>query len=125
MYLEDNQLIEDAQDLDIVMPVYNLLYFSKNFKKTSGSFWNYYPDIPNSSYLGNNEREGVFYSTRNSESFDYKTKLVGQLLPDGNNAELENVKIIVTLKNLSNLIFNLDFLMNNTDIEFILKWSQN
>ena len=34
----NNQLIEDAQDLDIVTPMYNLLYYSKNFRKTTGSF---------------------------------------------------------------------------------------
>ena len=44
----NNQLIEDALDLDIVMPMNNLLYYSKNFRKTTGSFWNYYPDMPKS-----------------------------------------------------------------------------
>ena len=34
----NNQLIEDAQDLDIVMPMYNLLYYSKIFRKTTVSF---------------------------------------------------------------------------------------
>ena len=34
--------------------MYNLLYYSKNFRKTAGSFWNYYPDMPNSGY--NNEK---------------------------------------------------------------------
>ena len=34
----NNQLIEDAQYLDIVMPIYKLLYYSKNFRKTTGSF---------------------------------------------------------------------------------------
>ena len=34
----NNQLIEDAQDIDIVMPMYYLLYYSKNFRKTTGSF---------------------------------------------------------------------------------------
>ena len=34
----NNQLIEDAQDLDIVTPMYNLLYYSKSFRKTTGSF---------------------------------------------------------------------------------------
>ena len=33
----NNQLIEDAQDLDIVNPMYNLLNYSKNFRKTTGS----------------------------------------------------------------------------------------
>ena len=50
----NNQLIEDAQDLDTVMPMLNLLYSSKNFRKTTGSFWNYYPDKPNSGYNNNN-----------------------------------------------------------------------
>ena len=104
--------------------MFNLLYSSKNFRKLTGSFWNYYPDKPNSSYLGVNERTRVFYLIRNSKSFDYKTKLVGQL-PNDDNAKLENIKIIVPLKNLSNFIFSLDFLMINTEIELILKWSQN
>ena len=106
------------------MPMFNLLYSSKNFRKTTGSFWNYYPDKPNSSYLGNNERSRVFYSMRNSGSFDYQTKLVG-VLPDGDNPELTDTKIIIPLKNLSNFIFSLNFLIINTEIELILKWSPN
>ena len=35
----NSQLIEDAQDLDIAMTMYDLLYYSKNFRKTTGSFW--------------------------------------------------------------------------------------
>ena len=106
------------------MPMFNLLYSSKNFRKTTGSFWNYYPDKPNSSYLGNNERSRVFYSMRNSGSFDYQTKLVG-VLPDGDNPELTDTKIIIPLKNLSNFIFSLNFLIINTEIELILKCSPN
>ena len=33
----NNELIEDAEDLDIVMPMYNLLEYSKNYRKTIGS----------------------------------------------------------------------------------------
>ena len=36
--------IENAEDLDIVMPMYNLLEYSKNYKKTTGGLWNYYRD---------------------------------------------------------------------------------
>ena len=57
----NNQLIEDAQDLDIVMPMFNLLYCSKIFRKTTGSFWNYYPDKPSSEYNIEN-RDRIFYS---------------------------------------------------------------
>ena len=102
----NSQLIEDAQDLDIVIPMYNLLYYSKNFRKTTGSFWNYYPDMPNYAYVGDNERTRIFYPISGSESFDYKTKIIGKL-PDDEN-ELEDVKIFVPLKNLSNFMFNLD-----------------
>ena len=106
------------------MPVFNLLYCSKNFRKTTGSFWNYYPDDQSTYYVGNDERTKTFYTMKNSESFDYKTKLVGNL-PAGNNPELEDIKIVVPLKNLSRFIFNLNFSMINTEIELILKWSQN
>ena len=40
----NGELIEDADDLDIVMPMYNLLEYSKNYRKTIGSFYNYYRD---------------------------------------------------------------------------------
>ena len=34
----NGELIEDADDLDIVMPMYNLSEYSKNYRKTIGSF---------------------------------------------------------------------------------------
>ena len=40
----NGELIEDADDLDIVMPMYNLLEYSKNYRKTIGSLYNYYRD---------------------------------------------------------------------------------
>ena len=42
-----NVLNDNAEDLDIVMPMYNLLEYSKNYRKTTGSLWNYYGDEPN------------------------------------------------------------------------------
>ena len=40
----NGELIEDADDLDIVMPMYSLLEYSKNYRKTIGSLYNYYRD---------------------------------------------------------------------------------
>ena len=40
----NNEFIEDADDLYIVMPMYNLLEYSKNYRKTIGSLYNYYID---------------------------------------------------------------------------------
>ena len=78
--------------------------------------------MPSSGY-NNDNRDRIFYSIKGSESFDYKTKLVGTL-PDGED-ELENIKIVVPLKNLINFMFNLKFLMINSEIELILKWTQD
>ena len=35
-------LIDNAEDLDIAMPMYNLIEYSKNHRKKTGSLWSYY-----------------------------------------------------------------------------------
>ena len=37
-----NTLIGNAEDLNIVMPMYNLFDYSDNYSMTSGSLWNYH-----------------------------------------------------------------------------------
>ena len=44
--------IDNSEDLDVVMPMHNLLEYSKNYRKTTGSLWNYYRDEPNSGING-------------------------------------------------------------------------
>ena len=39
--------IDNAQDTDVVMPMYNLIEYSDNYSKTSESLWQYYKDEPN------------------------------------------------------------------------------
>ena len=92
------------------MPMYNLLYYSKYFRKTIGSFWNYYPDMPKSGHDNNaNLRQRIICSIKDSESFNYKTKLVGNVdvvadaADNDVKTELEDIKIVVPLKNLSRL----------------------
>ena len=70
-------------------------------------------------------RTRIFYPIKDSESFNYKTKLVGNLPAGNNEAELEDKKIAVPLKSLCNFIFDLDISLINAEIELILKWSQN
>ena len=55
--------IDNAEDLDVVMPMYKLLEYSKNYKKTTGKLWSYYGE----------ERSNPLSS--NSESFKYKTSI--------------------------------------------------
>ena len=64
--------IDNAEDLDVVMPMYNLLEYSKNYKKTTGSLWNYYRDEPNSDKDDNE----IMNSIIDSKSFDYKANFM-------------------------------------------------
>ena len=80
------------------MPMYNLLEYSTNYKKATGSLWNYYRDEPTSPF------------SSNSESFKYKTSITGNTYNidnaeegyDANKVGKNETKIIILLKHLSN-----------------------
>ena len=76
----NNTLTDNAEDLDIVIPMYNLIEYSKNYRKTTGSLWNCYRDEPNSSLGGADNNTN--YSIKDSKSFDYKTSITGKLEDD-------------------------------------------
>ena len=78
--------IDNAQDIDIVMPMYNLIEYSDNYSKTSGSLWQYCRDDPNDNII-------------QSESFKSKIKITGKTPANGNTKDVE---ILVPLKYLSN-----------------------
>ena len=82
-------LIDSIEDLDIVMPRYNLLKYSKNYSEITVRFSNYYRDKPNSGIGGVNNY--VNYFIKDSKSFDCKTSITGKL--EGNNAE-KKVKLL-------------------------------
>ena len=60
--------IDNAEDLDVVIPMYNLIEYSKNYKKTTGSLWHYYRD------------ESSHPISSNSEPFKYETSITGILI---------------------------------------------
>ena len=111
--------IDNAEDLDVVMPMYNLLEYNKNYKKATGSLWNFYRDESNSSTDNNN----ITHSILNSKSFDYKANFIGSVT--NNNLTKNNVKIVIPLKHLSNFWRSLDILLINCKVESILTWSKN
>ena len=85
--------IDNAEDLDVVMPMYNLLEYRKIYRKTTGSLWNYYRDEPNSSTDNNN----IIHQILNSESFDYKASLMENDVTHDNLTK-NDVKIVIPLK---------------------------
>ena len=61
----NNTEIDNDKDIDIVMPMYNLIEYSDNYSKTSGTLWQYYKDDPNDNIA-------------DSESFKYKVNITGK-----------------------------------------------
>ena len=118
----NGELIENAEDLDIVMPMYNLIEYSKNFRKTNGSLHSYYRDEPKSE-----QDNGINYSMKNSTSFDYKAKIterVAAYVTDATALEAIEVKIIVPLKHLGNFWCELNMPLINCEVELKLKWNK-
>ena len=90
----NNTQIDNAEYIDIVMPMYNLIEYSDNYWKTSESLWQYSKEIP----AINNGAIGDFNGTNATDSFNFKTKITGQTSDDG----IIIVEIMVPLKYLSN-----------------------
>ena len=101
--------IHSAQDIDIVMPMYNLIEYSDNYSKTSGSLWQYYKDEPNDNLA-------------NSESFKSKVKITGNTPANLNTIVVE---IIVLLKYLTSFWKTLEMPLINCDVDLSLTWSKD
>ena len=92
----NNTHVDNTKDIDIVMPKYNLIEYSDNYSKTSGSLWQYCKDIP---AVNNNGDIVDFKGDNATDLFNIKAKITGQTDDDG---ERNNVEIMVSLKYLSN-----------------------
>ena len=114
----DNTQIDNAEYIDKVMPMYNLLEFSDNYSKTSGSLWQYFKDIPAVDDDGNIIN---FNGANNTDSFKFKNRLTGQTNDDG----IIHVQIMVPLKYLSSFWRTLEIPLINCEIELLLTCSRN
>ena len=115
----NNIKTDNAKYIDIVMPMYNLIEYSDNYSKTSGSLWQYCKDIP---AVNNNGDIVDFNGANATDSFNFKAKITGQTDDDG---EINNVEIMFPLKYLSNFWRTLEMPLINCEIELILDWSAN
>ena len=103
----NNTQVDNAKDIDIVMPMYNLIEYSHNYAKTTGSLWQYFRDEPND-------------DIEDSESFKSKIKITGKTHDDDNENDAE---IMVPLKCLSNFWRTLEMPLMNCEVNLILTWS--
>ena len=99
--------IDNAQDIDIVIPMYNLTEYNYNCSKTSGGLWQYYKDDPNDNMT-------------QSELFKSKIIITGKNPADGNTKDVE---ITLPLKYLSNFRKTLEILLFSCKANLILTWS--
>ena len=126
---------DNAEDLDIVMSMYNLLGYSQNYSMTSESLWNYYRD----------EIDDDNNNASNGKSFKCKARIIGktearparsgQPCPDqdGNQPPRPgqppipclNKEVTLPIKYLSNFWRSLDLALINCEVELDLKWSRN
>ena len=112
----NNTQVYSARDIDIVMLMYNLIEYSDNYSKTSGSLWQYCKEIP----AVNNDGDIVDFNGANAtDSFNFKTKITGQT---DNNGRIDNVEIMVPLKYLSNFWRTLEMPLINCEVNLILTW---
>ena len=104
-----NADIDTAQDIDIVMLIYNLTEYSNNYSKSFGSLWQHYKDDPNDDIT-------------QYESFKYTVKITGKTPNNGNTKDLE---IIVPLKYLSNFWRTLEMPLIDCEVNLILTWFED
>ena len=117
----NDEHVDTAGNLDIVMPMYNLIEYSDSYQDSSATLYQYKRDEPP-------EDDAVANLTaNNSNSFKYKIKLLGsipQLATDAAHVGRLNVKIVVPLKYLSNFFRSLEMPLTNCKIKLNLTWKK-
>ena len=115
--LESNdEYVDTAENLDIVMPMYNLIEYSDNYQDSSATLYQYKRDEPSANITND-------LTQNNSISFKYKAKLLGDpTVADG--IKRLNVKIVVPLKHLSNFFRSLEMPLIDCKIKLNLTWKK-
>ena len=110
------------------MSIYNLLEHSKNYRKTIGSFYNYYRDeLSDDPDNANHDNIKVV----NSNTFKYKNKINGNTYIVLNNADnyvavkegTQEIELAIPLKYLDNFWRALNMALISCEISLELKWS--
>ena len=126
----NGELIEDADDLDTVMSMYNLLQYSKSYRKTIGSLYNY-----NRDELSDDADDNNFDNIKvvNSNTFKCKNKITGNTYNvdadaqgnDVNKNGTQEVELAIPLKYLCNFWRALNIPLISRKVSLELKWDEN
>ena len=114
----NDEHVDTAENVDIVMPMYNLTEYSDNYQDSSATHYQYKRDEPPEANAIDN------LTANNSSSFKYKISLLGDRNVVGGIVRL-NVKVVVPLKYLSNFFRSLEMPLINCKIKLNLTWEKN
>ena len=118
----NDEHVKTAENLDIIMPMYNLNEYSDNYADTSEILYQFKRDESPMSDAGNL----LDVALDNSTSFKYKASLLGKATDaDGNDRSLKSTKIVVPLKYLFNFFRSLEIPLINCKIHLELNWNNN
>ena len=112
----NDEHVDTAENLDIVMPMYNLIEYSDNYQDSSATLYQYKRDEPPDDVAND-------LTTNRSSSFKYKVNLIGNAAVAGHLVRL-NVKVVVPLKYLSNFFRSLEMPLISCKIKFNLTWKK-
>ena len=113
----NDEHLDTAENLDIVIPMYDLIEYLDNYQDSSGTLYQYKRDEPPEGDPIPN------LAVANSSSFKYKVELLGDPVV-ANNIARRNVKVIVPLKYLSNFFRSLEMPLINCKIKLNLTWKK-
>ena len=112
----DDEHVDTAENLDIVMPMYNLIEYSDNYQDSSATLYQYKRD-ESPDNINNN------LATNTSSSFKYKVDLLGNPAVV-NNVARKDLKIVVPLNYLSNFFRSLEMPLIKCKIKLNLTWKK-
>ena len=113
----NDEHVDTAENLNITMPMYNLIEYSDNYQDSSATLYQYKRDEPPEANAIND------LTTDTSSSFKYKVELLGNPVLDGNIAK-RSLKVVVPLKYLNNFFRSLEMPSINCKIELNLTWKK-
>ena len=111
----NDEHVDTAENLDIIMPMYNLIEYSDNYQDSSATHYQYKRDEPPEGDPIPN------LAVNNSSSFKYKVEFLGNPVLDGGISK-RSVKIAVPLKYISNFFRSLEMPLINCKIKLNLTW---
>ena len=118
----NDEHVETAENVDIIMPMYNLIEYSDNYANSSGSLYQFNRDESPMNNGGSPNNVAL----DNSTSFKYKASFLRKAPDaDGNDRSLKNIKLVVALKYLFNCFRSLEMPLINRKIHLELNWNNN